>query len=332
MKERYRVVIADVIADELEPERGILDELAEVDALDAENEEELVGRIEDADAVMVYHCVSITRQTIERLEHCKLIVRGGVGYDNVDRVCAREHGIAVCNVPDYGTEEVADSAIGMMLAMTRGMAYLNSVLRPAPAPWTYTLTVPLQRLQKRVFGIVGLGRIGTAAARRAQALGMDVAFYDPYKEDGYEKSLGIKRYETLEELLEQAFVLTVHCPLTPETHRLIDAAALARMPQGAHLINTARGAVVHTGAVAEAIASGQLAGAAIDVLEDEAHADDDPLVVAWRDPEHPAHHRVLLTPHSAFYSEQSLLDLRLKMGETCRRALLDQPLRNVVNA
>jgi D-3-phosphoglycerate dehydrogenase/C-terminal binding protein len=160
---------------------------------------------------------------------------------------------------------------------------------------------------------------------------MDVAFYDPYKPDGYDKSLGIRRVESLEELLSQAFVLSLHCPLTEETRGLIDAAALALMPRGSYLINTARGEVVDTAAVPGAIASGQLAGAGIDVLPEEPPRADDPLIAAWRDPRHPAHHRVLITPHTAFYSEQGLEDMRIKGAEGIRRALLSQPLRNVVN-
>jgi C-terminal binding protein len=112
---------------------------------------------------------------------------------------------------------------------------------------------------------------------------------------------------------------------------MIDAAAIARMTRGSYLVNTARGAVVDAGAVPPAIASGQLAGAAIDVLEHEPPPDEDPVLVAWRDPSHPAHHRLILTPHTAFYSEEGLLDIRLKTAEACRRALTGKPLRNVVN-
>jgi C-terminal binding protein len=332
MNDQFRVVISDFIRDALEPERQILDDLARVEWLGATDESQLKGRIEHADAIMMYHDLSITRRTIERLDRCKLIVRCGVGIDNVDHGFARERGIPVANIPDYGTEEVADSAIGMMLAMTRGIARLNSQLRVGIGPWYYTQVVPLQRLRGRVFGIVGLGRIGSAAAVRAKALGMDVAFYDPFKADGWDKSLAIRRVESLDELLEQSFVVSLHCPLTPQTRSMIDAAAIGRMPSGLYLINAARGAIVDTSVIPEAIQSGQLAGAALDVLPHEPPGDEDPLIRAWRDPQHPAHHRVLINPHSAFYCEEGLLEMRTKGAEACRRALLGRPLRNIVNA
>jgi D-3-phosphoglycerate dehydrogenase/C-terminal binding protein len=332
MSGRFKVVIADFIKDALEPERKILGDLADVEALDAFHEDDLVGRIEDADAIMLYHHLGLSRRTIERLQHCKLIVRCGVGYDNIDFQFARERGIPVANVPDYGTEEVADSAIAMMMVLTRGVTYLNSRLRANVGRWHYTQVVPLYRLRGRVFGIVGLGRIGTAAALRAKALGMDVAFYDPYKPDGHDKALGVRRVERLDDLLSQSDILSLHCPRTEETQHMIDAAALARLPKGAYLINTARGAVVDTAAVPSAIESGQLAGAGIDVLACEPPPEDDPLVVAWRNPDHPAYHRVLLNPHSAFYSEEGLMDMRVKGSDACLRALTNQPIRNIVNA
>lgn len=331
MTHRRKVVITDFISGSLEPENRVLGDLADVVALDGHAEDDLIGRIENADAVMLYHNMGLTRKTIERLGGCKLIVRCGVGYDNVDCALARRLGIPVANVPDYGTEEVADSAIGLTLALTRGISRLNSLLRAGAEPWMYTQATPLYRLHGRVFGIVGLGRIGTAAALRAKALGMDVVFFDPYKPCGYEKSLGIRRAGDFDGLLAQSHVLSLHCPLTEETFHLVNRQAMDRLPAGAYLVNTARGAVVDTAAIPEALATGRLAGAGIDVLEHEPPADDDPLVAAWRDPRHPAHHRLIVNPHSAFYSEEGLMDMRVKGAEECRRALCGQPLHNVVN-
>lgn len=328
---KFQVIIPDFLVDELRPEHEILGDIADIRALGAHAEDELIGRIEEADAIMLYHEVAITRSTIARLKHCKLIVRGGVGVDNVDHAFARQCGIPVANIPDYGSEEVADTAVAMMLTLTRGVHLYNARLRRGHEPWKYTQAVPLARLRGRGFGILGLGRIGSAAALRAKSLGMDVIFYDPYKPDGYDKALGIRRAESLEELLRQSMVVSAHCPLTSETHHVMNAQSIALMPRGSYLINTARGGIVDVRAIPEALASGQLAGVGIDVLEKEPPLNTDPLLVAWRDPHHPAYDRLILNPHAAFYSEEGLLDIRTKGSHACRRALTGQPLRNVVN-
>lgn len=328
---RFRVVVADFIADALTAERELLGDIADVEALNAHSEAELVGKVETADALMLYHNITVSRATIERLRNCKLIVRCGVGYDNVDWRFARARGIPVGNVPDYGTEEVADSAIALTLALARGVNFLNNRLQRGAGDWSFMQVAPLVRLRGRVFGCVGLGRIGTAAALRAKALGMDVAFYDPYAADGTDKALGVRRFESLDDLCQKAFVLSVHCPLTEETRHIIDARRIALMPNGSYLVNTARGATVDAAAIPAAVRSGKLAGAGIDVLPVEPPPADHPLVAAWRDPNDPCHDRVILNPHSAFYAEEGLHDMRVKGAQACRRALLGEPLRNVVN-
>src|SRR5882672_605431 len=249
MSQRAQVVVTDFITEPLDHERRILGDLAEVRALNAFSEEDLVGQIEEADAIMLYHFISLTARTIQRLKQCKLIVRCGVGFDNVESRMARERGITVANVPDYGTEDVADSAIGMMLALTRGVLYLNSRLQHRQGPWIYTQVQPLHRLRGRVFGIIGIGRIGTATALRAKALGMDVVYYDPYVPQGRDKSLGVRAAETLDELLAQAHVVSAHCPLTPETKHIMNRDSIAKMRPGSFLVNTSRGGVVDVLAV-----------------------------------------------------------------------------------
>jgi D-3-phosphoglycerate dehydrogenase/C-terminal binding protein len=331
MPGRKKVVIADFIVEALEHERRILGEVAEPVALQARVEDDLIGRVEDCDALMIYHTLQLTEKIIGRLQRCQLIIRCGVGYDNVDVAAARRHGIPVANVPDYGTEEVADSAIGLALSLTRGIHLLTGRLRERRGDWNFAHTRPRHRMRGRVFGVVGLGRIGTAAALRAKAFGMDVWFFDPFLPDGRDRALGIRRAETLAELLKHAFVVSLHCPLTPETRHLMNKQTLALMPAGSFLVNTARGGVADPLAVLDAVTSGHLAGAALDVLEEEPPADDNPLVVAWRDPHHPAHDKIILNPHAAFYSEEGLLDMRIKGAENCKRVLLGQPPRNVVN-
>jgi C-terminal binding protein len=328
---RPKVIITDYVHDDLQPEREILDDLADVVALNAHGEEALQGQLGDAHALMVYHNVSLSRSTLGQLTHCRVIARVGVGFDNVDGFAARELGIPIVNVPDYGTEEVADSAIGLTLALTRGLARYNLRCQQHDTPWNYLPAAPLHRLRGRVFGIVGLGRIGMATAVRARALGMDVAFFDPYRADGYDKALGIRRCDTLESLMRQAHVLSFHCPLTPETREMLNAETLAWLTPGSYVVNTARGPIIDTRVLPAAIRSGRLAGAGLDVLPVEPPATTDPLVQAWRDPADPAYDRVIINPHAAFYCEEGLREMRQKAATSCRRALLGEPLRNQVN-
>jgi C-terminal binding protein len=331
MNKPYRVVITDLIVEPLTFEREILGDIAEVVALNAMSETELVGRIEDADAVMVYHYFRFTKASIDRLTRCKVIVRPGVGYDGIDIAAARARGIPVCNVPDYGTEEVADSAMAMALSLARGSHFLNSRLKRGIGAWNVDQALPIPRLRGRRFGIIGCGRIGSAVALRAKAFGFDVAFYDPYVKDGVDKALGIHREDSLDRLLATSHIASLHCPLTQETRNLIGDRQIATLPQGAYLINTSRGGVVDTLAVVHALASGHLAGAAIDVLEQEPPEVDSPVLAAWRDPSHPAHDRLLLNPHTAFYCDEGCKEFRTKGAWEALRALRGEPLRNVVN-
>jgi D-3-phosphoglycerate dehydrogenase/C-terminal binding protein len=331
MSQLAKVVITDLITEPLNHERRVLDGAAEVIALDAMSEADLVGRIEDADAVMVYHYFRFTSESIDRLENCKVIVRPGVGYDGIDTARARERGIPVCNVPDYGTEEVADSAIGMVISLSRGTHFLNSRLRRGLGEWHIDQAAPIPRLRGKVFGIVGCGRIGTATALRAKSFGFDVVFYDPYLPDGVDKALAIRRVDSLAELLKTSYILSVHCPLTDETRGMIGSEEIGQMPRGSFLINTARGGIVDTESVIDALATEQLAGAGIDVLEQEPPPEDSRVLRAWRDSKHPAHDRLLLNPHTAFYCEEGCEEFRTKGAREVLRALRGEPLRNVVN-
>jgi D-3-phosphoglycerate dehydrogenase/C-terminal binding protein len=166
---------------------------------------------------------------------------------------------------------------------------------------------------------------------RGKAFGMDVCYYDPYAAAGSDKSLGIRHAETLDELLRDSFVLICQCPLTPETRHMLDAAAISKMPRGSYLVNTGRGAVVDSECIPELIRSGHLAGVGLDVLEVEPPPETHALVKAWRNPADPCHHRVILTPHSAFYSEEGLREIRVKSAMNCRRVLIGGKPINVVN-
>ena len=241
---KARVLVTDFLEEPLDIEREILGDIAEVQALKARTVEDLYGQLSSADALLVYHFVQVDRRALDELQHCRLIVRCGAGFDNVDGPHARSLGIPLANVPDYGSEEVADTAIGALLTLARGTHLLNHRCQRQGDPWSYSLAAPLVRLRGRVLGIVGLGRIGSAAALRGKALGMDVVYYDPFIDSGYDKALGIRAVDSLEELLRQSHVVSMHCPLNEQTRHVINDRALELMMPGGIVINTARGGVV----------------------------------------------------------------------------------------
>ena len=277
--------------------------------------------------------VPVDAAVIEQLERARIIVRNGVGFDIVDLEACGAAGIAVCNVPDYGTTDVADMAIALMLTFARGTAALDAALRAdLKGGWTYAHNVTARRLRGACFGVIGFGRIGTASALRAQAFGMKVAFYDPLLPNGAELSFGFTRARSLAELLGMADVVTIHAPLTAETNGMIDPGAVAAMKPGMVLINTARGPICDTGALLEGLRSGQLTAVGLDVLPREPATADDPLVAAWRANEPWIRGRVLLSPHAGFYSPDSFVDLRRKAIETAWHYLRDGKLANCVNA
>lgn len=284
-----------------------------------------------ADAVIVAR-MPIDARAIEHLKRARIIVRNGVGFDIVDLETAGNAGIAVCNVPDYGTTEVADSAIAMMMCFARGTPALDAALRvDIKKNWSHIHNVTAKRLRGACFGVVGLGRIGTAAALRARAFGMRVAFYDPGLPNGSELSFGFTRVRTLNELLGMADVVTVHTPLTTETRAMINASAVAAMKPGAYLINTARGPICDTTALLEGLKSGKLGAVGLDVMPKEPGSADDALIKAWQANEPWIRGRVLINPHAAFYSPDSLVDLRRKAIETAWFYLTEGKLANCVN-
>lgn len=332
MADMPRVVIINPIRDDVSAEQEVLQGVARVEGVPAHDEGEVADRASDAVAILLWHDLTLTDRCLARLKKTRLVVRMGVGFDNIDVNAAAARGIAVGNVPDYGTEDVADAALGMTLALLRGSSPLNSRLRAGASEWGVDLARPLHRVRGRTFAIVGIGRIGTATARRAAAFGMDVVFHDPYVKAGTDKALGIRRADSLDELLAQANVLSLHCPLTEETHGLIGSDAIGKMPDGSILINTARGPVVDLDAVLAGLESGGLSGAGLDVLPVEPPTWNEPLLKAWKDPNHPAHHRLMVTPHVAFYTEEGLLELRRKGADAARRLLLGKPLLSQVNS
>jgi phosphoglycerate dehydrogenase-like enzyme len=319
MAEPFTVLVADFL-EETSIESAILAGVARLVVGRATDEAQLNSLLPQADAIMVFHDISrLGEPSFSQAPRCRGVVRAGVGFNNIDVEAATRHGVVVCNVPDYGTEEVADHAIMFLLAMVRRLIPCHFTIRSGT--WHYETALGTPRLRGKTLGLIGCGRIGTATALRANALGLDVVFFDPYLRQGMDKALGIRRVYQLEELLEQSHFVSLHCYLDDTTHHLVNAPALARMRRGAYLINTARGPIIDENALLEALDSGHLAGAALDVVEREPL--DDPRIS-----QHPC---ILLTPHTAFYSVEGFVELRTKTAEEVRRILVGEAPRNPVN-
>lgn len=283
----------------------------------------------------VLNCRSAHRlpaEIIAQLDRCRCIAQGGVGYGHVDLKAAGERGIPVINTPDYGTTEVADHAVALSLALLRGIQAYDRRLRRSNDSWDARLLKTVKRLGGVRVGLVGLGRIGTAAARRFEAFGMKVGYYDPHLPVGHHLSHGWERFDTLDALLARSDLLSIHCMLNEETRRMIDSRALALLPEGAVLVNTARGGIVDFAAVGDALRSGHLGAAGLDVFEEEPLDREDPLISAWAGGEAWLDERLILTPHSAFYSTASILDIRRLSMTYLVDYLRNGRLRTCVNA
>ena len=304
---------------EVDLETKVLGKFARVKYFLTDNESNFSPEILKADALIIWQNANITENTISRLKNCRALIRNGVGYDSVDIDAAARAGIPVCNVPDYGTEEVSDHAIALSLALTRQLFALDAEAKKPG--WKLVAKDKLRRTSTLTFGVIGLGRIGTATALRAKALGFQVIFHDPYLPNGTEKAVGIVRTDSLTQLLKQSDVVSIHCPLNEETHYLIAEKELALMKPTAYLVNTARGGIVKKKAVLSALRKGVIAGAGLDVIENE------PLKTKAeaRTP------NLIATCHAAFCSREGMIEMRTTSARIAKQAVQGKPLENVVN-
>src|SRR6059036_1147610 len=281
--------------------------------------DELIARARDADALVVVSSL-VTRAVMSALEGLKTVVRTGVGYDVIDVPAATELGVIVVNIPDLWIREVANHALALLLAWNRGVVVMDRQVHAG----VWTGRVPGSHtgaLHGEIVGIVGLGNIGSAFARRVAALETKVIACDPYVDDERFAALGVERV-SLETLAERADYVSVHTLLNAETRHLIGEAFFTRMKPTAILINTSRGPVVDEQAMARALRDKRLAGAALDVWEEEPVAASNPLLKM---------DNVIATPHAAYYSSAAVAQIPGRCGEEVARVLTGQRARNVVN-
>ena len=300
----------------MEIERAILSEIdPELILANCNTEDEVIEAAKDADGIINQYA-PITRRVIESLKKCKVIARYGVGVDNIDVEAATEHNIIVANVPDYCVDEVSTHAITLMLACARGITLLDRKVRDKK--WDFTLAKPLFRTKGKTLGLFGLGRIARMVAQKASGFGLRIIAYDPYVS---KVNIGVKLVE-LSQLLSDSDFVSIHAPLTVETRHSFGENELKVMKKTAYLINTSRGPVINEKDLYIALKEKWIAGAALDVMEEEPPDWKDPLLKL---------DNIIITPHISFYSEESYVELKTKTADAVHSVLKGELPRAMVN-
>ena len=311
----------------------------ELDAVGDKHEAIFANRLTEvtdeqwAEADVVVSAPDIPAEFRAKLKKCRIFITPKVGFDNIDLAGWGAMGIPVSNVPDYGTMEVADHAIALMMSLMKGIRFHTRELKKdIKGNWRPALNPYGRRLSDCTFGVLGLGRIGTATALRAKAFGMNVVFFDPYLANGVDLAVGVTRVHSLEDLMATSDVLSVHVPLSDETEKMLNAEAFKHAKPGLILINSARGPIIDLDALHDALKNDQIQAAGLDVLPVEPADPNHPLLSAWTADEEWIADRLLITPHSAFYTPESMRDMRDKGIHVAIEYLDGGRLQNCVNA
>jgi len=285
--------------------------------------EKVIEATRDADVVVV-NMVPVSRALVAAWQRCRLVIRHGVGYDNVDLSALDEAGIPLCYIPDYCVEEVAEQAIALIFACARRLFVGRKVLEDSSrhGRWDFADTIPVFRMAGQKLGIIGCGRIGSRVYQKLKSFGFEFLICDPYLSADRKRELGMEVVDK-ETVFREADFITVHTPLTEETRHIVNRDTLAMMKPTAYLVNTARGGMVDSAALAEALRNGVIAGAGIDVYETEPPRPGDALFGLPN---------AILTPHLAWYSEDSGWRIRELILLEIDRFLAGQPPRYVANA
>ena len=316
-----KIVITDYRFPDIDQERGAVEAAGgTLVAGQATTEEQVAELCRDADGVLNARA-PVTRRVIAAMECCRIIVRYGIGVDTIDIAAATERGIYVANVPDYCLDEVSDHALTLLLMLSRQM--IPSIALAREDAWPVSKMPRLHRLRGQVCGLVGCGRIGTLLAAKVSALGMRVILHDPYLSAERAREMGAELVP-FDDLLARADFISLHAPLTDETHHLFGAAAFARMKTTAFVINTARGGLVDEAALVAALDAGQIAGAGLDVVDSETAVT--PVRTSLV-----SHPKIIVTAHTAWLSREARATLQRKAIEQVLACLRGEVPYGLVN-
>ncbi|MFJ7682475.1 C-terminal binding protein [Peribacillus butanolivorans] len=307
----FKILLTDYEFEHLQYEEDVFKESGlDIDFIKAQckTEEEVIELAKEVDAILNQYA-PVSRRVIGSLENTKIISRYGVGVNTIDLDAAKEKGITVANVPDYGMEEVSNHALALLLSWARKVTLLNNEVKKGN--WDFKACVPIHRFNEQTVGVLGFGRIPRRFVEKVKPLGFKTAAYDPFVSADDMAAVGVQKMN-LEEIICEADYLSVHVPLIDDTFHLINEERLKQMKRNAVIINTARGPIIDEKALAEALEKGIIAGAALDVTEDEPVSIDSPLLKM---------DNVIITPHSAWYSEEAMIELRQKAAKNIVQVL-----------
>ena len=300
---------------------------------DLENEI-LLGGIttnkEEAIVMLVWH-QKIDKEYLSQFPNLKGIVRYGVGFDTIDLAAVRDRNLIFCNTPDYGTDEVSDTAIAMIMNITRGVTRYDHNCRDYKSNnWQENTLSELRRTSLLTLGVIGAGRIGGSIIRKAKAIGFNTVFYDPYRDRGYEKMLSSERSESLDCLLKISDIVSINTPLTDKTKSMVNANFLSKMKDGSALINTARGEIIsNLDIFIDPLKPGSICGLGLDVIPKEPPENCE-FIRAWKQREEWIAGRVIINPHTSYYTLDSYKEMRVKAAQNALRILKDEPPYNII--
>ncbi|MDE0086956.1 MAG: C-terminal binding protein [Candidatus Poribacteria bacterium] len=319
MSNNWKVLITDYAWSSIEPEREVLAKIgAELIVAETGGEKELLTLAPKVDGILT--CWKPVRKcVIDSAKKCQIIARYGIGLDNIDVETATENGIIVTNVPAYCVDEVSDHAMALLLACSRNISVYNEAIKSGI--WDQNIGQQMYRLRGKTLGIIGFGHIAKAIIPKAKAFGLNVKIYSPRTSTELIQPQGAEKV-SFQDLLKTADFITIHAPLTAETQHMFSHDEFRAMKSTAFLINTARGGIVDTAALTEALQNGEIAGAGIDVLETEPPEIDEVLLTL---------DNVVITPHAAFVSEESILELEVTAATCVAQVLTGQLPESIVN-
>lgn len=317
-----KVAICDYEFPNLDPEKKALSQIKNLQLVAAQckSTEEVIKLTKDADGVL-NQWSHLNAEVISNMDKCQVIATYGIGVDKIDVEAASKKGIYVCNVPDYNKHDVSDHTLALIMALARQIIPLDRLIRQGQYGFMY-LENKLYRFEKKIVGLVGFGNIARKLAYKLQvALGMEIITYDPYLCEQSAKEAGVKKVE-LDELMRQSDYISIHVPLTKDTHYLIDEGLLRTMKPSAYLVNCGRGAIVEEKALFKVLKEKVIYGAAIDVFENEPIGPGHPLLEL---------DNVIVTPHAAWHSQESMYDMQWGAANQVALVLQGKKPNNAIN-